>query len=72
VVTAAKIERLKSISVDDARDEGMGPLWPIASFVHLWNDLHGAGSFEANPEVVALSFAVYKCNIDAMPPEIAT
>ena len=35
------------------------------SFRHLWEELHGDGTWAANPEVVALSFAVARENIDS-------
>ena len=35
-----------------------------AGFVHLWESLHGAGSWEANPEIVAVTFRVERRNID--------
>lgn len=68
-VTSVKIERLQDISEEDAKGEGVEPVvagragWsdPIYShrtgFVRLWNELHGAGAWLANPEVVAISFA---------------
>lgn len=34
-------------------------------FANLWSRLHGAGSWEANPFIVALSFRVIAANIDA-------
>lgn len=34
-------------------------------FKRLWDELHGAGSWDANPEVVAISFTVRQGNIDA-------
>lgn len=36
------------------------------SFCRLWLNLHGAKSWEANPEVVAMSFDVQQVNIDAL------
>lgn len=36
------------------------------AFSFLWMSLHGAASWSANPEVVALSFWVEKINIDEM------
>lgn len=36
------------------------------SFRRLWSRLHGADSWAANPDVVALSFRVHRCNIDRM------
>jgi hypothetical protein len=41
------------------------------AFQELWNRLHGTGAWDANPEVVAMTFTVHRCNIDAMPKEIA-
>jgi hypothetical protein len=35
------------------------------AFERLWDKLHGPESWDANPEVVALSFAVHKYNIEA-------
>jgi len=35
-------------------------------FSLLWRDLHGSDAWDANPEVIALSFTVHKANIDAM------
>jgi hypothetical protein len=41
--------------------------WLLArdAFRDLWNSLHGPGAWDANPEVVALSFTVARRNIDA-------
>lgn len=36
------------------------------AFERLWDALHGPASWDANPEVVALTFTVHKQNIDAM------
>lgn len=36
-------------------------------FAGLWDHLHGARAWNANPEVVALTFTVHRSNIDAMP-----
>jgi hypothetical protein len=87
VVTATKIERLCSITNEDALREGIvetGPNeWgvpgtmirgyagdgvdgPILAFRSLWWSLHGLGSWEENPDVVAVSFKVHHCNIDQM------
>ena len=77
IVTATKIERVHEISEQDALREGMDfasfkdgtakGLDPKSSFAILWNELHGAGAWESNPEVVALTFIVHKQNIDALP-----
>jgi hypothetical protein len=39
----------------------------IASYAVLWETLHGEGSWEANPFVVAVSFHVVRGNIDQVP-----
>lgn len=40
-------------------------------FRRLWSKLHDAGSWAANPYVVALTFSVHRCNIDALGKEAA-
>ncbi len=74
-VTATKIERVQKISHDDAVAEGVG-IFPHSMsaqkrFSELWRSLHGAPSWDENPEVVAVTFTVHKANIDAMPREAA-
>ena len=75
VITATKLERVQSITEADALAEGIDDLWLVqnhvppprkSSFRDLWNDLHGDGSWQANPEVVAVTFRVIKANIDAI------
>lgn len=63
IVTATKIERLHSMSTADERAEG----FDIATmdFCKLWDALHGPGAYDANPEVVALTFRVVRANIDS-------
>lgn len=41
-------------------------LWlsPPAAYRHLWNELHGADAWDANPFVVAITFRVERGNID--------
>jgi uncharacterized protein YlaI len=81
VVTATKIEKLQAISLADVKAEGI-ETWeaenrdkacfhPGASFRALWCDLHGKESWDANPEVVALTFTVHKANIDTLPKQEA-
>lgn len=41
---------------------GGSPIWAYASY---WNTLHGPGAWDANPWIVALTFAVARGNIDA-------
>jgi hypothetical protein len=36
-------------------------------FEYLWDSIHGPGSWDVNPEVVAISFTVHNSNIDALP-----
>jgi hypothetical protein len=64
-ITDVRVERLQDISEDDARAEGWpGPItetgFPIASplawFANVWTSINGAGAWEANPWVWALSF----------------
>lgn len=81
-VMATKIEPVQKISEDDARAEGMGEPYlgdgdppfteqavqvsRVMQFRNLWRTLHGADAWDANREVVAISFTVHRCNIDAM------
>ncbi|UFX42148.1 hypothetical protein HAP47_0023090 [Bradyrhizobium sp. 41S5] len=84
IVTATKVEPLQSISEDDALAEGVQKrgerdFWAgenrgtdaITAFSALWWSLHGIGSWNANPEVVALTFKVIKANIDAQEARAA-
>ena len=74
-VTGTKIERLQSISEEDAIAEGTRVISvaniprPAAwserqDFSHIWDSLHGDGAWDANPEVVAISFKPHLTNID--------
>lgn len=80
IVTATKVEPIQAICEADAIAEGckgrLGPNpdfpdeWdptPQEEFRDLWISLHGPNSWDANPEVVALTFTPHKLNIDAMP-----
>lgn len=40
---------------------------PRHSFESLWESIHGAEAWEANPWVAAIDFTVLRCNIDALP-----
>ena len=45
------------------------PQWgPTAAFAYrcLWDSLHGKGTWDENPEVVALTFTVHLANIDQL------
>jgi len=77
-ITGTKIERLQKISNTDAIAEGCGvnfdhenpertrETFPAERFRDLWARLHGMDDWDANPEVVALTFTVHKHNIDTM------
>lgn len=71
-VEAVKVERLQEIGFWDACAEGIQIHWSqrqaaaIDAYRDLWNSLHGAGSWDANPWVVALTFSVIKGNIDGL------
>lgn len=77
-VTAVKTEPVQNISDEDAIAEGIiheagacrvpgMELWgstPKLAYRLLWQMLHGDESWDANPEVVAITFTSYKINID--------
>ena len=72
-VTGVKTESLHDISRRDAICEGIAPGGPenpvgieVDEFRDLWRSLHGDESWEANPDVVAISFNVVKRNIDVV------
>jgi hypothetical protein len=81
-VISTKIERVQEISEADALAEGIATRnhsikWPngdpgeidnvrARAFAQLWASLHGAESWDANPEVVALTFKVWDRSIAAM------
>jgi hypothetical protein len=50
----------------EAEDVHLGCTSPANAFAWLWKNLHGEESWDANPEVVALTLTVHKQNIDAM------
>ncbi|MCK0533428.1 hypothetical protein [Sphingobium agri] len=73
-VTDVRVERLHQCSEADALAEGIDRIhypelgdwgWPQRKYAELWNSINGAGAWEANPWVVAVSFDVRKGNIDA-------
>lgn len=76
-VTEVRVQRLQDMDRGDAMEEGCpfsnmaaGPS-PRDWFRDLWNSLHGADAWDANPEVVALTFTVAQRNIDAVLLEVA-
>ncbi|WP_164827146.1 hypothetical protein [Sinorhizobium meliloti] len=70
LVTDVRVERLQDISIGDALAEG----WPGAVeankmpatkwYRHLWDEINGAGAWDANPWVAAYTFTVIKQNVD--------
>lgn len=85
-ITDVRIERLQDISEPDAIAEGiqrsdrfadrfMTPAGdyakPIVAYQRLWESINGYGTWEANPWIVAYTFTVHHCNIDAMSKEAA-
>ena len=72
IVTEKRLERVQNISHADVIAEGASncvddPLW----FPTYWEELHGPGAWDENPEVVAISFRCIKANIDAMETKSA-
>lgn len=67
-VTDVRVERLQDISEEDAIAEGVpaglehihGP----GGYRDIWETINGAGSWAANPWVVAITFDVLNQNID--------
>lgn len=73
-VTGVRVERLNSISQEDAQAEGMeltgwrptysdpdsgGEVWtPYDNFAQLWESIYGEDSWKANPWVWAIEFKV--------------
>lgn len=82
-VTDVRVERLQDIAEADAMAEGwphadtggvgvrLRDAYPIGWYGNLWNDINGAGAWEKNPWIVAYTFTVHHCNIDAMSKEAA-
>lgn len=71
-----RVERLQDISKADVIAEGISeregcPIEDVHCGWHepyaaLWNSINGAGSWEANPWVVVLTFKVHHANVDAV------
>lgn len=66
-LTGVRVERLQTISEEDAKAEGFctdsdeaGRIW----LAMLWDKINGAGAWDANPWVWALTFSVHQQNVD--------
>lgn len=72
-VTDVRVQRLQDISVADAVAEGalasaavdqFAQIHAVPMYRAIWNGINGAGSWDANPWVVAYTFTVARGNID--------
>ena len=86
-VTDVRVERLQDISEEDAIAEGCEQYssstklsrpfnadWKgiyRQGYAELWNEINGAGAWEANPWIVAYTFTVHRQNIDTLLKEAA-
>jgi hypothetical protein len=81
-ISDVRIQRLNEISEDDAIAEGVDAVnmadiprqasWSRKQdFSRLWDHINGAGAWDQNPWVVAISFSVHKINVDALLNEAA-
>lgn len=69
-VTDVRVERLNDCSEVDAIQEGVTLVEesyedPVEAYAALWDSINGAGAWEANPWIVAITFTVEQRNIDA-------
>ncbi|HBQ5755661.1 TPA: hypothetical protein L7588_001432 [Klebsiella pneumoniae subsp. pneumoniae] len=59
-ITGVRVERLRSMSQDDARAEGViaasGPMEAGLAFHELWDSIYGEESWKANPWVWVIEF----------------
>lgn len=73
-VTDVRVERLQDISREDTIAEGIEGLEDVWTgwhqpYAELWEKINGAGSWAANPWVVAISFSCERRNIDQVKNE---
>jgi hypothetical protein len=72
IVESVKVERLQAMNRGDAMEEGCpfpnmaNGENPIDWFRALWTAIHGAGSWDHNPFVAAISFRVVKASTDTL------
>lgn len=61
-----KVENGNNVDLytDYLQGDGYSTCHPVDSYRTLWNSINGAGAWEQNPWVVAISFTVEKRNID--------
>lgn len=63
IVSEIRVERLQSITPDDARAEGRSLVKgePVGYFPDTWDAINGNGAWKSNPWVWAITFAPLKC-----------
>jgi hypothetical protein len=78
IIISTKIERLQDLTEADAIAEGIRETafhredHPTSiCFSALWDSLHGADSWNANPHIVAISFKPVLANIDSKDAKAA-
>lgn len=60
-ITTVRVERLRSITLDDARSEGMGNAMPILEYSRLWNSIYPDKNWRSNPWVWVIEFKMLEC-----------
>lgn len=85
-VTDVRVQQLQDISEEDAKAEGFEAIGAdnapeecedhrsfVWAFHNLWDSLNEKRGFgwDANPWVVAVTFEVHRCNVDAFKDEVA-
>ncbi len=69
-VTSVRFQPLQGITEEDAQAEGSEQIGSYRDgYANLWRTLHTKSGqrWGDNPDIVALTFAVHRCNIDALP-----